>query len=126
MFVVNARNGQDLAHRHHDSHEFRRSAIVEHGLPPIHSAMDLQHILARSISDRSGGRVRLPQVQIFGSRVVVSGWAKSYHAIQLALAGLLETYHAMGLDRPGVVELDIEVMSEEAEQQIEAAPPRAR
>ena len=126
MFVANTQNGQDLVYFHPESHESRRSAIVENGPLPIRSAMDLQHILARAISQRTGGRVRLPQVQIFGSRVVVSGWAKSYHAIQLALAGILETYHAMGLDRPGVVELDIEIMSEEPERQVETEPVQAR
>ena len=113
MLVANAGTREDLANRRHDSHELRRNADAGIGPTPVHSAMDLEPHSARSISQRTGGRVRLPQVQIFGSRVVVSGWAKSYHAIQLALAGLLETYHAMGLDPPGAVELDIEVVSEE-------------
>jgi len=99
---------------------------MDTGSSPIRSAMDLQDILARGISQRTGGRVRFPQVQIFGSRVVVSGWAKSYHAIQLALASLLETYQAMGLDRPGVVELDLEVVSEEPRDEIQNEPRRAR
>jgi len=119
MLVANAGTGQDLGHRRYDSHESRSIANTDIGPLAIHSAVDLQDILARSISRRTGGRVRMPQVQIFGSCAVVSGWAKSYHAIQLALAGLLETYDAMGLDRPGVVELDIEVMSEKPGRQVE-------
>ncbi len=126
MLVANARNGQDVVHRYHDAHEFKRNSIVEKAPLPIHSAMDLQYILARSISFRTGGRVRLPKVQILGSRVVVSGWAASYHAIQLALAGLLETFHAMGLDRPDVIQLDIEVVPEDSQGHIATEPIRAR
>jgi len=126
MPVAILRNEHDVLYRQHDSHEVRRTAIGENGTLPVHSAMDLQRILARSISQRTDGRVRLPQVRIFGSRVVVSGWAKSYHAIQLALAGLLETYHAMGLDRPGVVELEIEVISESSNSHTGNEPVRAR
>jgi hypothetical protein len=121
MSVASAETGKDLMHCRHDSHASRRSVNVDIGPLPIHSAMDLPHILARSISQRTGGRVRLPQVQIFGSRVVVSGWAKSYHTLQLALAGLLETYDAMGLDRPGVIDLDIAVVAEEPGRRVENA-----
>jgi len=126
MLVANARNGQDVVHRYHDAHEFKRNSDLGKAPLPIHSAMDLQYILASSISHRTGGRVRLPKVQILGSRVVVSGWAASYHAIQLALAGLLETFHAMGLDRPEVIELDIEVVPEEPVRNHKPEPVRAR
>ena len=126
MLVANARNGQDVVHRYHDAHEFKRNSGVKRTPLPIHSAMDLQYILARSISRRTGGRVRLPKVQILGSRIVVSGWAASYHAIQLALAGLLETFHALGLDRPDVIELDIEVVPEDSLRHILTELIRAR
>jgi len=123
MMIANARTGRDPVYRHHGSHDRRRNAIVVNRSSSIYTAMDLQHTLARSISHRTGGRVRLPQVQILGSRVILRGWATSYYAIQLALAGLLESLHAMGLDRPDEVELDIEVVSEEtAREPIETGP----
>lgn len=125
MFVANVRNGRDLVHDCQAPHELRKNAIVEQCPSTIRSAMDLQYTLARSISLRTGGRVRLPQVQIFGSRVVVTGWATSYHAIQLALAGLLETFRAMGLDRPDKVELGIEVIPEESVSSRETEPTQA-
>jgi len=115
-----------VVHRYHDAHEFKRNSGMEKASLPIHSAMDLQYILARSISHRTGGRVRLPKVQILGSRIIVSGWAASYHAIQLALAGLLETFHAMGLDRPDVIELDIEVAPVGSARNLKSEPVRVR
>jgi hypothetical protein len=126
MLVANAHNGQTLVHRHDDAMVFNTSAVADNVSSPVPSALNLQSILERSISFRTSGRVRFPQVRTFGSRVVVSGWAKSYHAIQLALAGLLETYHVMGLDRPCVVELDIEVISEDPAGSTNTEPMRAR
>jgi hypothetical protein len=126
MLVANARNGKALVNHHHESQEFKSSAIAENSSLPIHSAMDLQHILARSISQRTGGRVRLPQVRILGSRVVLSGWATSYYAVQLALVGLLEGFRAVGLDRPDVVELEIEVVPEQPAKDPETELMRTR
>lgn len=73
------------------------------------SAMELQQILAHVISRRTDGRIRGLQVQIVGSRAVLRGWAASFHAVQLAFAGLCEAYAELNLDSPEEVELDIDV-----------------
>jgi hypothetical protein len=72
--------------------------------------MDLEEVLVRSICERTGGRVRCLRICIVGERVVLRGWATSYHAVQLAIAGLFEVFRAMNLDRPDEVELDIDVL----------------
>ena len=41
----------------------------------------------------------------------MSGFSESYHAVQLAVAGLMETLDALGLDHPGQVDLNIDVIS---------------
>jgi hypothetical protein len=75
----------------------------------VQSAMDVEAALVHAIGRRTDGRIRSLQVQIVGSRVVLRGWAVSYHAVQLAIAGLFEAFEAMSLDRPEDVELDIDV-----------------
>jgi hypothetical protein len=77
----------------------------------IRSAMELEAALVQAIGHRTEGRIRSLQVQIVGSRVVLRGWAVSYHAVQLAIAGLLEAFREMNLDWPEEVELDIDVSS---------------
>jgi hypothetical protein len=72
--------------------------------------MDLEKILVCSICERTGGRVRSLKVHILGERVVLRGWTSSYHAVQLAIAGLFEACRAMNLDRPDEVEIDIDVL----------------
>jgi hypothetical protein len=76
----------------------------------VRSAMDVEAALVHAIGRRTDGRIRSLQVQIVGSRVVLRGWAVSYHAVQLAIAGLFEAFDVMSLDRPAEVELDIDVM----------------
>jgi hypothetical protein len=73
--------------------------------------MDLERALAQSIALGIGGRIRLLDVRILGSRVVVRGCASSYHVVQIALAKLLESFQELNLDRPEEVELDIDVAS---------------
>jgi hypothetical protein len=74
------------------------------------TAMDLEQLLARAIADRTGGRIRMFAVQITGTCIVLRGCAPSYHAVQLAVAGLKELLQALQLDWPDRVELDIEVV----------------
>jgi hypothetical protein len=74
------------------------------------TASELEALLVRAIAARTHGQVQALTVQILGGRTVLSGFAESYYAIQLALAGLQETVDALGLDRPGRVDLNIEVM----------------
>jgi len=75
----------------------------------VRSATDVEIALVRTIAHRTGGRIGALQVRIVGSRVVLRGWATSYHAVQLALAGLFEACAQMNLDKPDDVELDIDV-----------------
>jgi len=79
-------------------------------LRTVQSAMDVEKSLVRAIGHRTGRRVRSLHVQFTGSRVVLRGWAVSYHAVQLALVGLFEGCEEMGLDRPEEIELDIDVL----------------
>jgi hypothetical protein len=78
-------------------------------VPAPLSAMDLEELLAQSVAERAGGRIRMLNVEIRGGRVVLSGFASSYHAVQLALAGLQEAYRFLRLDRPERVELDFDL-----------------
>ena len=80
------------------------------GLRTHVTANDLQTHLVCAITARTNGRVQALRVQIQGGRTVLSGFAESYYAIQLAVAGLMETLDALGLDRPGRVDLNIDVM----------------
>ena len=94
----------------HDTLKSRRHTIVGVLQPPVRSAMDMEQALVRAICERTGGRVHSLQVHILGGRVVLRGWAGSYHVVQLAIAGLFEAFRAMNLDRPEEVELDIDVV----------------
>jgi hypothetical protein len=98
----------------HEMLKLRRHTITTAIQPPIQSAMDLQQAVMRAIRERTRGGVQSLQVHILGGRVVLRGWAGSYHAVQLALAGLFEAFRAMNLDRPEEVELDIDVLCNDA------------
>jgi hypothetical protein len=74
------------------------------------TASELERHLVRAITSRTNGRVQGIRVQMRGGRIVLSGFSESYYAVQLALAGLAETLEAMGLDHPGCVDLDIDVI----------------
>ena len=80
------------------------------GLHAHMTATDLETHLVRAIAVRTHGQVQALRVQILGGRTVLSGFAESYYAIQLAVVGLQETLDALGLDRPGRVDLNIDVM----------------
>ena len=78
---------------------------------PVHmTTRELEAHLVRAITVRTHGQVQALRVQILGGRTVLSGFAESYYAIQLAVVGLQETLDALGLDRPGRVDLNIDVM----------------
>ncbi len=80
------------------------------GLHTHMTATDLEMHLVRAINMRTHGEVQALRVQILGGRTVLSGFAGSYYAIQLAVVGLQETLDVLGLDRPGRVDLNIDVM----------------
>ena len=64
----------------------RPNRAILAGLPQvIRSATDAEKALMRAIAHRTGGRIQALRVQIVGSRVILRGWAVSYHAVQLAL-----------------------------------------
>ena len=109
MLVACREAGAKKMHQHLETPKYRRRTITAALPPPARSAMDLEQILVRAICERTGGRVHSVQVHVLGERVVLRGWASSYHAVQLALAGLFEAFRAMNLDRPEKVELDIDV-----------------
>ena len=110
MLVAYRTGGEYEVHQRREPQEHRRNSIPASRPPPIGSAMDLEKVLVRSIGERTGGRVRSLNVHILGERVILRGWASSYHVVQLAIAGLFETFHAMNLDRPDEVDLDIDVL----------------
>lgn len=127
MFIfAHPRSERNLPSRGPASPERKKDPTVANCSPPAQSAMDLQQSIARFVSLRTGGRMRLPQVQILGSRVVLSGWTNSYHIIQLALAGLLDAFQERGLDRPEEIDLDIEVLPEAAVRRSDSEPIRPR
>lgn len=74
------------------------------------TASDLETHLVRAIAARTNGRVQALKVKVLGGRTVLSGFSESYHAVQLAVAGLMETLDALGLDHPGQVDLNIDVI----------------
>jgi hypothetical protein len=79
--------------------------------PRLHmTATDLETHLVRAIVARTGGRIQALRIQILGGRTVLHGFSDSYYAIQLAVAGLMETLNALGLDQPGRVDLNIDVI----------------
>ena len=78
---------------------------------PVHmTTSELEAHLVRAVAVRTHGQVQALTVQILGGRTVLSGFAESYYAIQLAVVGLQETLDALGLDRPGRVDLNIDVV----------------
>jgi hypothetical protein len=76
-------------------------------LPRPRTNLDLR--LARSITQRTGGRIRSLRVESQGENVVVHGYAASYYARQLAFAAVSEVLDALDQDRRQDVKLDIEV-----------------
>ena len=110
MLVAYREAGAQKVRQHLETPKYQRHTIAATLQQPVRSAMDLEQALVCAICERTGGRVHSLQVHILGGRVVLRGWASSYHAVQLALAGLFETFRAMNLDRPEEVELDIDVL----------------
>lgn len=74
------------------------------------TASDLETHLVLAIAARTNGCVHALKVQVLGGRTVLSGFSESYHAVQLAVVGLMETLDALGLDHPGQVDLNIDVI----------------
>jgi hypothetical protein len=122
VFVPNQRVGEQIMLPIHGSRDASSEGTGETVRRPVREAesvgqsssnpstWDLEQRLARAVTEHTGGRVCSLGVHILGERVVLRGFAQSYHAIQLAQAGLLEAMDALGMDRPGGVELDVDVL----------------
>lgn len=110
MIAVNRSLRTDAKHQRLEAAGRLEKTLPEADRPGVPSATDVEQAVSRAIRLRTSGQVRLQQVQILGANVVLRGWADSYHAVQLALAGLLEAFRDMNLDRPEEVELDIDVV----------------
>jgi carbon storage regulator len=72
---------------------------------------DLDAALARSITRRTGGQIGSLRVETTEGRVVIHGRTRTYHALQLAQAAVMEALKASGSGRPEDVEFDIEVVT---------------
>jgi hypothetical protein len=105
------RNAEPQGVRHrHEFQEHGGNLAATNRAASIQSATGLEKALVDAICERTAGRVRSLQVQILGDGMVLRGWADSYHAVQLAIAGLFQALSAMDIDRPEKVEVDIEVL----------------
>lgn len=110
MSVTYRRAETQGGHQRHESQAHGRNLVATNRAASVQSATGLEKALVHAICERTAGRVRSLEVQILGDRVVLRGWADSYHAVQLAIAGLFEALSAMDIDRPEKVELDIDVL----------------
>jgi hypothetical protein len=50
----------------------------------------LESAIERGIAQRTGGRIRLPRVEVFADRIVIRGCAPCHHVRQLALQRVLD------------------------------------
>jgi hypothetical protein len=50
-------------------------------------------------------------VRALNGALVLDGVAASYYGVQLALAAMVETLDRLGCDRPGEIQLDIDVLA---------------
>jgi carbon storage regulator CsrA len=74
------------------------------------SPLDLDRCLAKWVAHRTSGRIRRLCVKTVGDRTVISGWATSYYARQLAQAAVnevLDTWSSLPLPK---VEYEIEIV----------------
>jgi hypothetical protein len=121
MLAVHPSAGAQNVQQYRESLQDRSRRIAASPPRRIRSAMAVEEAVVHAIGHRTSGRVRLLQVQIVGSRIVLRGWAVSFHAVQLAIAGLFEAFREMDLDRPEEVELDIDVADNDG---LSASRPR--
>jgi carbon storage regulator len=73
------------------------------------SPADLDRCLAEWITCRTGGRIRRLCVKTVGDRTVISGWAASYYARQLAQAAVNEVFDNWSSMPPHKLEYEIDV-----------------
>jgi len=76
--------------------------------PAVPPETDLCLVLARRITQRTGGRIRSLQVDRVDGRIVVSGRTSTYHACQLACAAAVELLGPPGRGQDDV-HFDIQV-----------------
>ena len=74
------------------------------------SPPDLDQCLAKWIAHRTSGRIRRLCVKTIGERTVISGWATSYYARQLAQTAVNEVLDTWCYPRPPKVEYEIDIV----------------
>lgn len=77
---------------------------------PLNTA-EVEKRLEDAIVRRTHGLVRSPRVRAVNGALVLDGFAMSYYAVQLALAAMVETLDRLGCDRPGEIQLAIDVLA---------------
>jgi len=76
------------------------------------SSEELNTRLARTIVERTGGRIRALRVESQDGSVIVHGRTQSYYARQLALAAVTELLDGLNNEHPHDVRIDIEVTAD--------------
>jgi hypothetical protein len=80
-------------------------AVLEEPMHGLWSAA-CEESIKRRIVQRTGGRIRLLQVETIGSRIVVRGLAPSYYLKQLALRGACDV---LGTASANQIDFNVEV-----------------
>ncbi len=77
---------------------------------PLNTA-EVEKLLEDAIVRRTHGLVRSPRVRALNGALVLDGFATSYYGVQLALAAMFEALDRLGCDRPGAIQLAIDVLA---------------
>ena len=67
----------------------------------------LQQFIERQIVQRTWGRIHRLEVEVVADRIVIRGFAATYHVKQLALEAVLNALGSQGI---GLIELEIDVV----------------
>jgi hypothetical protein len=68
---------------------------------------ELEQAIKHRIVQRTGGRIRMLEVEVIGSRVATSGCVPCYYLKQLALQGVLDVIGPVGTTQ---IELDVQLL----------------
>jgi hypothetical protein len=71
-------------------------------------SLERQQTIKHRIVHRTGGRIRMLEVEVIADKVVIRGCAPCYYLKQLALQGVFEVLGSAGATR---IELNVEVVS---------------
>jgi hypothetical protein len=69
--------------------------------------VELEQAIKHRIVQRTGGRIRMLEVEVIGSRVVINGCAPCYYLKQLALQGVLDVIGPVDIMQ---IELDVQLL----------------